>query len=66
MKYKSYNAKKVDTITLNGFINNEDDVILGTLEVSTLLEENKQPLEVSSNNDILSPLQIVTSIERGE
>lgn len=64
--YKSYNAKKVDTITLNGFINNEDDVILGTLEVSTLLEENKQPLEVSSNNDILSPLQIVTSIERGE
>lgn len=64
--YKSYNSKKVDTITLNGFINNEDDVILGTLEVSTLLEENKQPLEVSSNNDILSPLQIVTSIERGE
>lgn len=64
--YKSYNAKKVDTITLNGFINNEDDVILGTLEVSTLLEENKQPLEISSNNDILSPLQIVTSIERGE
>lgn len=64
--YKSYNAKKVDTITLNGFINNEDDVILGTLEVSTLLEENKQPLEVSSNNDILSPLQMVTSIERGE
>ena len=64
--YKSYNAKKIDTITLNGFINNEDDVILGTLEVTTLLEENKQPLEISSNNDILSPLQIVTSIERGE
>ena len=64
--YKSYNAKKIDTITLNGFINNEDDVILGTLEVTTLLEENKQPLEISSNNDILSPLQSVTSIERGE